>query len=470
MNKRDKLYKDSGQEDIIYVMKAFLKYCLRLGWIVIIISGMVGLGAFIMNEINYTPQYTSKVNFTVNNVYAVQSDYKGNWSGIESTSAAISYILKTNLLRDEIQKELGEREMPWDIKVVRTEQTNFLTVTVTSKDAKLSYDTLNLIVDNFMDKSNALINNSGLQVIKEPELPVLPDNQDDNLKFGLKVGGGCFVAGIAILFLYAYLVKKIRSPEDMLQGLQIPCIANVPAVRFKKRSKPEEQKLLLINKRTGQKFIDAYRLLRRRVERDHKLNGHQVYLISSTMQAEGKTVASVNLAIALSEKEYKVVLIDGDLRNPSVYACLGMPENKQNLEELLIPELNYKDILTDVNGVKNLKVIYGTEPIEEPTEMLSTGKIKALIEELRKEFDYIIIDTSPIGLVVDAAILAEWADAGIFVVKYDFMTLEAVDKASGQLVDGGIKIIGGILNGVVTNKGNYGGYYGYAYKNTSDSE
>jgi len=149
-------------------------------------------------------------------------------------------------------------------------------------------------------------------------------------------------------------------------------------------------------------------------------------MVTSGVSGEGKTFFSINLGISLALVNKKVIILEMDLRKPAMLVALGMEATFGLTEYLSSKELILNDLIQQVTSTENLSVIgCGTVP-ENPAELMMNERLIQLIEELASKFDYIIIDTAPIGLVSDSFILSDHADVTIFIVRYNYSTKSQV--------------------------------------------
>jgi capsular exopolysaccharide synthesis family protein len=263
---------------------------------------------------------------------------------------------------------------------------------------------------------------------------------------------------VAILLAYAFTRNTIHEEEDFKKMLNIDCICAIPQITFKKRTKNISEDISIYNKKISQTFLEAIRVLRARIEKDAKKNDLQVFLVTSAAPGEGKSTIAANIAMALGMREEKVVLVDCDLRNPSVREHVNLEENGAGLKEYLTKEAELKDILIWSDEYK-MYIVPGGKSIGNASELMDTPRMKKLLEELKELADYVILDTAPVGILTDTAVLAQAADAALFVVKQDYANRSAIMEGIEQLTESKIYIAGCILNGAQA------GIAGYGYKN-----
>jgi capsular exopolysaccharide synthesis family protein len=216
---------------------------------------------------------------------------------------------------------------------------------------------------------------------------------------------------------------------------------------------------LIVQKNPKSPISEAYRTLRTNIQFSSFESDIKTILITSSGPSEGKTTTSGNLALTFAQSGKKVLLVDCDLRRPSVHKKF-MISNQIGLSNLLINNLKLEDVA--VNYIDNLYILTsGTIP-PNPAEMMGSKKMKAFIEEVREKFDYIILDTPPVIAVTDAQILSTMADGVLLVVSSGQAEKEAAERAKELLMNVKANILGVVLNKVeINSRKSYGYYYYY---------
>lgn len=201
---------------------------------------------------------------------------------------------------------------------------------------------------------------------------------------------------------------------------------------------------------------EAYRSLRSNIEYSSFDDEYRVIVVTSSVPGEGKSTTSGNLAIALAQSGNSVLLVDCDMRKPSIHKKFKI-SNAAGTAELLLRKKLFEEVANKYN--ENLTIITAGKIPPNPSEMLASRAMTAFIEEMKKEFKYIILDTPPLQAVTDAQVLSTKADGVLLIVRAGStkreMVLNSVDLI--KKVQG--KVIGTVLNGVENKKNNYY-YYG----------
>ncbi|HEW6650991.1 TPA: polysaccharide biosynthesis tyrosine autokinase CpsD [Streptococcus pneumoniae] len=187
----------------------------------------------------------------------------------------------------------------------------------------------------------------------------------------------------------------------------------------------------------------------------------KVISVTSVSPGEGKTTTSVNIAWSFARAGYKTLLIDGDIRNSVISGFFKSREKITGLTEFLSGTADLSHGLCDTN-IENLFVVQSGSVSPNPTTLLQSKNFNDMIETLRKYFDYIIVDTAPIGIVIDAAIITQKCDASILVTATGEANKRDVQKAKQQLKQTGKLFLGVVLNKLDISVDKYGvyGFYG----------
>lgn len=186
----------------------------------------------------------------------------------------------------------------------------------------------------------------------------------------------------------------------------------------------------------------------------------KVISVTSVNPGEGKTTTSVNIARSFARAGYKTLLIDGDTRNPVISGVFKSREKITGLTEFLSGTADLSYGLCDTN-IENLFVVQSGSVSPNPTALLQSKNFNDMIETLRKYFDYIIVDTPPVGIVIDAVIITQKCDASILVTATGEANKRDVQKAKQQLEQTGKLFLGVVLNKLDISVDKYGVYASY---------
>jgi capsular exopolysaccharide synthesis family protein len=279
------------------------------------------------------------------------------------------------------------------------------------------------------------------------------------------------VAGLLIPFgaIYSYnlLNTKVKGKEDVMSRVgNIPILAELPRIKG--------TNLVFDNPTDRSVQSEAFRILSANVDYilpvTSSSKGKVIYC-TSTIKGEGKTYVGINLSLALSSINKRVLLIGADLRNPQIHSYISEDKKVQGLSNYLHDDtLDWKNIL--VKGFEkhpNHEILLSGDIPPNPTQLLTNGRFATLLEEAKETFDYIIIDTAPTILVTDTLLISKYADATIYLIRADHTEKNLLEFSKGLSENGKIKNMAYVINGVGASRSygysyNYGYNYGYGNK------
>lgn len=214
--------------------------------------------------------------------------------------------------------------------------------------------------------------------------------------------------------------------------------------------------MFIVEKEPKSIAAESYRTLRTNIQYSSFDKEYKVIVVTSSEQGEGKSTTSGNLALCMAQGDKKVVLIDCDLRRPSLHKKFKL-SNLEGLSDIMIGKKDLNQVINRYN--KNLVLITSGKIPPNPSEMLSSKAMSNLLDKLKADFDYIILDTPPVQAVTDSQILSTKADGTILVIRADRTRRESVQNAVSLLKKVNSHIIGTVLNGIETSRNKYY-YYG----------
>ena len=213
---------------------------------------------------------------------------------------------------------------------------------------------------------------------------------------------------------------------------------------------------------------EAYRILRTNIEFSNIDKNIKTILMTSAQQNEGKSTSISNLASTFASLENKkVLIIDCDLRNPSVHKMFNV-SNISGLTDVLTGQKDIEKCI-EKTKVKNLDILKAGKIPPNPSEILQSKKMRNFMEVIKEYYDYIFIDSPPVGIVTDASILAQYVDGTILLVAANEADIEATKIAKERLEGVNANILGAILNKFEADSKSYG-YYNYYYGSTSEKK
>ncbi|MEE0265949.1 MAG: polysaccharide biosynthesis tyrosine autokinase [Acutalibacteraceae bacterium] len=449
-----------------------VKDVLRRWHLILFVAVLGAMGCFVYSTETYTPQYTTSVTMLVQSKTAEK-----NPTATLATTNKLAVILKAVLdseqLHIAVAKQLGENTFPGYLSREVIEETNIIVIRVVSDSPVNSYRLLNAVLDNYPTFTRALSSNVLLQTLDPPIIPAWPSN-GSNSGFMMTLGfmGGAIVT-IGFLAVMSYFKDTIKKEDDIKKKLNIKKIASVPRqnkkLTLKEKMQGVKKSLSLSNPVIGFEFKESFKKLRRLITAEKKKNGDKLFAVTSSLENEGKTTISVNLAISLARLKCKVLLVEGDLRKPAVTKFLDKQvEEGKSIIDYLNGEARLSDV-TMYDDVLNLHIIGCNKGTGKANELVLSEKMKYLLATAKENYDYIVIDTPPLGFASDAEDLMAEADASLLVVRRDVATAIAINDTIEIINNTGAKLLGCVYNdsevtSLTASTYGYGGYgYGYGY-------
>jgi len=339
--------------------------------------------------------------------------------------------------------------------------------------ARLSNEKLYLLVEEKYNEA-AITEKSefGYVDIVDPAIvpggPVSPDVRK-NIMLGALVG---LALGIALVLLRSYLDVRVRTPEDLKRFGFVPLSAITQMAEELEKAEAStngngyEQKTvfdshLVAHFNPLSSLSESYRRLRTNVMYAQLDTPLKTFLVTSANPSEGKSTTVANLAIAFAQAEKKVLLVDSDMRRPTLHTAFGLSKNP-GITDLFVGTSTF-DEAVNKNVIENLDVLCcGTTP-PNPAELLGSKRMQNFIKQMTIKYDLVLFDSPPLLAVTDAAVLSTIVDGAILVVSAGSTRAAAIHRATEFLTTVGGKLLGCVLNNFDVRKA-YGGYYGsYRY-------
>lgn len=460
MNKYENSSKQKGFElNIIgYLLELSKKW-----WLIVIIALLCGLFGGIVAKVTSKDIYTSEVSFIVNTLAENEAVENSAVSAQINITNTFKYILSGRVLKEAVREacpgNLSYALIDNSIKVETVNATNAIELRVSTQSADTSYDIAKAVVDVYADVVEEIYPNAKLNVCETPVKAENPEeNRSDVIITIISAVIGVFV--YCVFILIAFIIKDtIKNANELSEKLNIPVLG---AVQFVANKNKTNKGLLVADRRTGFSFIETYKAIRTKIESNSAKTGNKVYLVTSACENEGKTTVSTNIALSLAENGKAVLLIDADLRKPSITKILSLPEEGYGFANVIKEEVGITDAIKLVKAF-NLYVLADRKAVSNPAELLSTKNAEEIIQSIRDDFDYIIIDTAPASVVTDASIISGFADAAIIVVREDFSPYSRIRMSVEDIDSNGAEIVGCVFNAETESTiktGKYGSKYG----------
>ncbi|PWB24574.1 polysaccharide biosynthesis tyrosine autokinase [Flavobacterium sp. HTF] len=260
---------------------------------------------------------------------------------------------------------------------------------------------------------------------------------------------------LVFVFIIFFINNSIQNPEDISKLTQIPLIG---VIGFNK-----DNINLAVFEKPKSALSESFRTIRSSLQflyKKQRVSGAKTLMITSSVSGEGKTFCSINIATVFALSEKKTVIIGLDLRKPRLADEFNLSSNI-GVVNYLIKQKNLDEI-TQSTQIPNLDVILSGPIPPNPSELILSEAMKELIDELKQKYDYIILDTPPVGLVSDSLELAQYADVTLYIVRQNYTKKDMITLLNNRIKRGELSNASIVLNGY-ENKAKYGSGYGYGY-------
>jgi len=313
------------------------------------------------------------------------------------------------------------------------------------------------------------LRSNNIRSVDKARVPTYPSepNVPRNLAFALALG---LSTGIGLAFLLEGIDNTVRTPEQAQAISGLPSLGMIPlgsksgleaAAKRLTVASSREAVELVTQSRPQSQMAESYRALRTSLLLTSLGGPPKVILITSALPQEGKTTTSINTAIVLAQKGTRVLLMDADLRRPSIHKTLGMGP-KTGLSNVLTGNATLQQAVLRSNILPTLFVLSAGTPPPNPAELLASSNMKDILAELREQYDHIVVDTPPTLSVTDAVVMSTRADSVVLVIRSGQTTKQALRRSRDLLMQVNARVSGVLLNAVDLSSPDY--YYYYEYQ------
>ncbi len=433
-------------------LAALFSYILKRLWLIILCgalaAGCIGYGLYRFQPL----EYKASVRMYINNMIDTEDLENITYSDLTaSITLAETYltIIDSDTVFDEVLKEADlsytRKEMSQIVTYSAIESTAIILIEAVSEDPEEAALIANTYADVAQDKLTDIVEGSSVKILDQAAVPDEAEPRGIVKMAALGFLLGAFLAAVFIL-IHALQQKNVRSVED-LEYFEEPVLGRIPE-QYKAAGRRAPRKktapatvdfFLILNDKTPFAVREAYNTLRTNLVYSFSGKRCKTILVTSTLEHEGKTSTSINLAKSLAESGYKVLLMDGDLRRGSIAKSLRI-KNNPGVSDYLAGMCEPKDMVQPFT--ENLSVFAaGTTP-PNPNSLLSSAEMKKLIEAVNKLYDYVIIDAPPAGPVSDPVVLAKLCTGYVVVVRKNASRRDDISLCLKEMKVSGVPMLG----------------------------
>lgn len=419
-------------------------------WVVILafITGFVGVTTYF--DYIFVPEYRSSMTVAVN---VSESNVSRNISKAIEVSGIFQNIFQSDVMKEIVLKEVGAENMA-QISAEAVDQTNLLRINAVGPDAVDTFKTLKAVYENYERVfAGNVFADVYINVVTPASVPSAPFNAIGGRKYALAAGtllAALCAAVFVILSILRPTVKNQTNAETRLDAPFFGLVYHQHMTRQMKKKVRKEKSLLnfsVLDPSMDYAFTESIRRISSKVEYLKNSRNAKTFVVTSVDENEGKTTVAVNIALSLASKDYKVLLVDSDLRRPSVFRFFPEEMNGSYTEfgDYLLGKVSVDDIIKH-DEQSSLDIINGKNSYRFAFELLGSMRYRDLIKGLYDKYDYIIIDTPPTSMTADAESIADVADVLLLVARMDRTPVAQINDTIDSLMETEAYFAGCILN------------------------
>ena len=445
-----------------------LPYICRHLWknaFVILMSACIAGMIVFMGLDNYMgSSYTATMNLAV--IARDNASVRLNEGSLNSAINRNLNVLNSDMLREQICKDAQIDHISGTISATQVPNTNLIALNATAGSAEEALRLLKYALSSYPTLSSYFESGYTFRNLTSFSADNISETKPRPLYYTVLAILLVLAAGSGLTVFLCISTDKVYNRRQAAAVLDIPVLGSVHFFRKRKGQKV----ILITDSAISGEYVEDMDRLTTQVENSLDKKNHKVLMVSSIRENEGKSTITVNLALNLSRRGKRVMLLDADMRRPAIAKIFDASvEEKENLSQLLAGKSSLQDVMRKDFG--SVRCILQKKDIADPDKLLEGDEFKKLIKVVASHMDYVIIDTAPLGIVRDAEIIAAAADAVLLVICQDCVHASEINDAVDILDETGTDIVGGVLNMVVGDKSSirkdkrYGSYYyGYSDK------
>jgi len=446
---------------------------------VILCTVLAALGAYFYTIYTYVPVYTASASMVVNSKQLKIVGQEAVLTNDVNLSAKLVNTYTAVLTSNRVMELVaGELDLPAAaispyVSVAPVRDTEVLRIFVSNPDPLLAAKICNSIMHVAPTAISSTVEVGSINVLDNAKVPEFPNAPATfrNVGVGAVLG---LMLGLGIVFMLMFFDRTIKSGDDVKNKLGLTLLGSIPYLSPKARKdQGQGQGAPLVNSdQVGFGFVESYKAAGTNLRFASAVTNAKKLLVTSILTGEGKSTVAVNLAITIAHTGKSVLLVDCDLRKSNMHGVLELDlEDNQGLAAVLNGACAAEECIVFATE-QGIHVMPNGYIVPNPSELLGSEKMAALLAALEKQYDYIILDTPPAYLLTDAVALSVYANGVILVVKQGCAKVDVINSAQAAFENAGVRIIGCILNGIKYNQlgafyqsRNYERFLGDYYKN-----
>ena len=448
--------------DLVLILSCFLSSVLRRWKVILTAMLFCAICYDSLQWILYHPQYAASAQISMNNGDTTYSQLEQTQTYLKT----LNYMMNGQSAHSYVNENMKEDDVDYTCSLIGSSNSNLATIEVKADSRREAWFALQYLLQWYEEKGETYHLDYDMNIIQVQPIndqPVYVINHVRNF-----IVGGCAGALLTIVLLigWEYFHPTVRTPNEISYRIDCRMLAKLPKERKRKNMhlrKRKKEALLITSLKTSFRYKEAIKKLRSRIEESSKKHGYQTIMVTSVLENEGKSSVAVNLAIALAKSDYKVLMIDGDIRKPSLHRILELDTNRCLNQFLQESDSSWQDKVEHIKRI-GIDVICAEPDIEHAEDLLGSEKMRQLLQEVKSCYDFIIVDCSPSAGMSDSRIVSEQCDAALLVIRQNMATVKSINEIIDRLVSVKNNLIGCIYNGNVYDFMSEQKAYGYRYR------
>ena len=440
-------------------------------WVVLALAISLSFLGYMVAKVNFTPTYTSRTTFVVSRKGGSDVAYS-NMMQTSNMIDTFSTVMNSQLLQKRVCEAMELPYMPGSISVEVVQGTNLITMRATAQRPDLAFELLRNTLKVYPEVGDKVLGEVILEVFEKPQFPVSPDRSFQGLHVMVMVFLLSFGAIFAALAVAAYTKDTVKSEQEVRQKLDTALFATIYHERQYKnlwQFLRGRRKLMRLND-PSVSFLYEETLKKISTKLLYRMKNHQarVVLVTSTVAGEGKSTLAMNLAQDISHRDKKVLLIEGDIKQPGLARVMQVPKNipVANWGRCLRTGADPNEFILRVQPY-TFDVLLNNVPLPEAADRMTYPSLSSMLNLWRNTYDIIIIDGPPVQHRSDTEVLAHCADLSLLVVRQNMAQTKYINDAVDMLEGYGSGLLGCVYNDAIQDRGfvpgSYGSGYGYGY-------
>lgn len=431
---------------------------------IVLIAAAVFLCTYSFLSLHYHETYRVQTTFTV---YAGNTGSVGAYNdnnAAYSVAGRFQALLRQPYFQADVSKAIGKDSFEGaSVGARQVKDTNMINMWVDAGSPRLAYQIMEGILQNYQEPAKKTIGDINMNILIQPSVPESPIESFSPWKTVAAVTAGGTAIWILFLGLLSFSRDTVRKVKEVEQKLDTKLLGTLYHEKKHVSKKFRKAAILITNPTVSFSYSESMKRLASKIKAKMDHRNAKTLMITSVLENEGKSTVAANLALALADGGYKVILMEGDFRKPALFKIFeANPDQITDLGEVLHGDGKIENLLHEKEN-PYMRLIFNTRAYADSSELIVEGLFGRILEVLKKSADYVIIDTSPMALVADAEEIVEYADAAVLVVRQHLALVKDINDAIDSLNREKVKLLGCVFNNVGGEGSAVGGYGGYSH-------